>query len=226
MNVVFTITSVHTNFITYELFSIAGRSKFFSISAVQRKIFRLILSNFCCWAPISVMVVLNLAGVKLPPVSYTITAIILLPLNSALNPILYSNFVDKFLQCLIPKYGKRNLDESFSSTVGQRSQRSLKSRKMSGEGAQERNRHWFQSEQKISRLLAKFAAYFKNDALVLSCCVHHVLSWVSFLKLFLVDGHQCRAEGIGQTGRRPRASKAGASKEWIHKKYILLKCCN
>jgi len=87
------------------------------------------------------MVVLNLAGVKLPPVSYTITAIILLPLNSALNPILYSNFVDKFLQCLIPKYGKRNLDESFSSTVGQRSQRSLKSRKMSGEGAQERNRH-------------------------------------------------------------------------------------
>nr|CAB3263304.1 uncharacterized protein LOC108950436 [Phallusia mammillata] len=64
-------------------------------SALQHKILRLIITDFCCWIPLSIMVFINFSGVKIDSISYAVAAIVLLPINSALNPILYSNFIDK-----------------------------------------------------------------------------------------------------------------------------------
>ncbi|CAK8675570.1 unnamed protein product [Clavelina lepadiformis] len=62
--------------------------------AMQRKIIRLIATDFCCWVPITIMAFINFSGVPVPNVAYAVSAIVLLPINSALNPILYSSFVD------------------------------------------------------------------------------------------------------------------------------------
>jgi len=67
------------------------------MSAIQRKIYRLLVTDFCCWVPISILVFVNFSGIRLPELVYAISAIVLLPINSALNPILYSDMFEKFL---------------------------------------------------------------------------------------------------------------------------------
>ncbi|XP_039257513.2 uncharacterized protein LOC120334123 isoform X1 [Styela clava] len=62
--------------------------------AMQRKILRLIITDFCCWVPICIMSFCKLAGVNIQDTAYAVAAIVLLPINSALNPILYSDMVD------------------------------------------------------------------------------------------------------------------------------------
>nr|XP_018670728.1 low-density lipoprotein receptor-related protein 2-like [Ciona intestinalis] len=62
--------------------------------AMQRKIIRLIVTDFCCWVPISITVFVRFSGIEVPDIMYAVSAVVLLPLNSALNPILYSDFVD------------------------------------------------------------------------------------------------------------------------------------
>uniref|UniRef100_F7ABQ9 G-protein coupled receptors family 1 profile domain-containing protein n=1 Tax=Ciona intestinalis TaxID=7719 RepID=F7ABQ9_CIOIN len=61
--------------------------------SMQNRIFRLIVTDFLCWIPICIMVYISLSGVKIDPVVYAISAGILLPLNSALNPLLYSQVI-------------------------------------------------------------------------------------------------------------------------------------
>jgi len=46
------------------------------------------------------MVFVHFSGVKVNSIAYAVTAIVLLPINSALNPILYSSFIDQVWQKL------------------------------------------------------------------------------------------------------------------------------
>ena len=69
---------------------------------MQRKIYRLIATDFCCWVPISIMVFVNFSGVILPSLSYAVSAIVLLPINSALNPVLYFDVIAK----ITSRFGK------------------------------------------------------------------------------------------------------------------------
>ena len=62
---------------------------------MQRRIARIILTDCACWMPICVMSYLALANVSLSDFAYIITAGLLLPINSALNPFLYSSLPDK-----------------------------------------------------------------------------------------------------------------------------------
>ncbi|XP_078485036.1 uncharacterized protein LOC113474128 [Ciona intestinalis] len=62
--------------------------------SMQSRISRLILTDFICWVPICVMAYISLAGVNLNKIVYAVSAGILLPVNSALNPIIYSKFVE------------------------------------------------------------------------------------------------------------------------------------
>ena len=62
---------------------------------MQRKIYRLLATDFCCWVPITVMAFVNFSIARLPDIAYVISAIVLLPINSALNPVLYSDVFDK-----------------------------------------------------------------------------------------------------------------------------------
>ena len=62
--------------------------------AMQKKVFRVLATDFCCWFPISLMAVLSINGVPISNTAYAVSAIVLLPINSALNPIVYSNAID------------------------------------------------------------------------------------------------------------------------------------
>ncbi|XP_070206523.1 G-protein coupled receptor GRL101-like [Littorina saxatilis] len=57
---------------------------------VARRLFLIILTDFCCWFPIGVMGLLAARGVRIPAVINVWAAIFVLPLNSALNPFLYT----------------------------------------------------------------------------------------------------------------------------------------
>ena len=70
---------------------------------MQRKIYRLIATDFCCWVPISIMVFVNFSGFVLPPLSYAVSAIVLLPINSALNPVLYFDIIE----IMASRFGKK-----------------------------------------------------------------------------------------------------------------------
>jgi len=59
---------------------------------LQRKIIKLVVTDFSCWVPICVMVFIHFSeAVTLGGIYYVVTAVILLPINSVLNPLLYSD---------------------------------------------------------------------------------------------------------------------------------------
>jgi len=64
---------------------------------MQKRISRLLLSDFFCWIPVCIMGYLRVAGMPLPPNAYIASAGFLLPINSAMNPLLYSPFIG---QCM------------------------------------------------------------------------------------------------------------------------------
>ena len=68
----------------------AGKSRSEQIELATRMAF-LIGTDFCCWAPIIIMGLLSLTGAHaVSPNVYVWTAVFILPLNSSLNPYLYT----------------------------------------------------------------------------------------------------------------------------------------
>ena len=63
---------------------------------MQKRIARIIATDFCCWIPICVMAFVRL-GVEFSDIVYQISAVLLLPINSAMNPILFSSLLDKLI---------------------------------------------------------------------------------------------------------------------------------
>uniref|UniRef100_H2YBV9 G-protein coupled receptors family 1 profile domain-containing protein n=1 Tax=Ciona savignyi TaxID=51511 RepID=H2YBV9_CIOSA len=72
---------------------IAGKRK---SKLLIRTVSLVILPNICCWVPICTMALVSLAGVKLDNTVYVVCAGVLLPINSVLNPIIYSNIAVNF----------------------------------------------------------------------------------------------------------------------------------
>ena len=72
---------------------------------LQKRIARIIATDFCCWIPICVMAYVRL-GVDFSNIVYQISAAFLLPINSALNPLLFSWLSDKlfdYCESKLPK---------------------------------------------------------------------------------------------------------------------------
>ena len=65
-------------------------------TTMQKRIARIIATDFCCWIPICVMAFVRL-GVEFSDIVYQISAVLLLPINSAMNPILFSSLFDKLI---------------------------------------------------------------------------------------------------------------------------------
>ena len=63
---------------------------------MQKRIARIIATDFCCWIPICVMAYVRL-GIEFDNIVYQISAVLLLPINSAMNPILFSPLFDKLI---------------------------------------------------------------------------------------------------------------------------------
>ena len=68
---------------------------------MQRRIARIILTDFCCWVPICVFFYVSINNRFIlrnsiePELLYQILATSVLPINSVLNPFLFSSFIDK-----------------------------------------------------------------------------------------------------------------------------------
>ena len=65
-------------------------------ATMQKRIARIIATDFCCWIPICVMAFVRL-GVEFSDIAYQISAVLLLPINSAMNPILFSPLIDNLI---------------------------------------------------------------------------------------------------------------------------------
>ena len=66
-------------------------------SKMQKRIACIIATDFCCWIPICVMAYGSL-GVEFSDIVYQISAVMLLPINSALNPLLFTPLPDKLIK--------------------------------------------------------------------------------------------------------------------------------
>ena len=66
-------------------------------ATMQKRIARIIATDFCCWIPICVMAFVRL-GVEFSDIAYQISAVLLLPINSAMNPILFSSLFDNLIE--------------------------------------------------------------------------------------------------------------------------------
>ena len=65
-------------------------------STMQRRISRIIVIDFLCWIPICIIAFVKFSGFHVDDIAYIISAGVLLPINSAFNPLLYSSLFDKF----------------------------------------------------------------------------------------------------------------------------------
>ena len=59
-------------------------------SKMQKRIATLIGTDFVCWIPICIMSFIRIRGVEFSNIVYQITAVFLLPINSVVNPFIYS----------------------------------------------------------------------------------------------------------------------------------------
>uniref|UniRef100_F7BKP7 G-protein coupled receptors family 1 profile domain-containing protein n=1 Tax=Ciona intestinalis TaxID=7719 RepID=F7BKP7_CIOIN len=63
---------------------------------MQSKIIKLVATDFTCWVPICIMSFMHFSRiVTITDTGYIVTAVVLLPINSVLNPLLYSNVFEK-----------------------------------------------------------------------------------------------------------------------------------
>ena len=84
------------------------RSK--QLISLQKRVARLVITDFFCWIPICLMSFVHLGGNHVPDFAYAFSAVILLPINSAINPFLYSNTLAEPLEKLYTKIlGQKNV---------------------------------------------------------------------------------------------------------------------
>nr|XP_026691977.1 uncharacterized protein LOC101242009 isoform X1 [Ciona intestinalis] len=84
-------------------------------SSMFRRITYLVISDIACWLPVCTMAFMNISGYKISENAYAVSAVVLLPINSALNPLLYSNAVQHLLIKL--SCGKRTMQRNPTSTT-------------------------------------------------------------------------------------------------------------
>ena len=70
---------------------------------MQKRIARIIATDFLCWVPICIMAYVRLV-VEFSDIVYQISAVFLLPINSAMNPFLFSSLPDKLMEACRRKY--------------------------------------------------------------------------------------------------------------------------
>lgn len=59
-------------------------------SKLMKRVTAILITDFVCWTPIGITFFIYLFGSLTDPVAFAICSIVLLPINSALNPIIYS----------------------------------------------------------------------------------------------------------------------------------------
>ncbi|KAK0066324.1 G-protein coupled receptor GRL101, partial [Biomphalaria pfeifferi] len=66
-------------------------------SAMAKRMTLIVMTDFCCWVPIIVLGFISLAGTRADDQVYAWIAVFVLPLNSAMNPVIYTLSTAPFL---------------------------------------------------------------------------------------------------------------------------------
>ncbi|KAK1163020.1 relaxin receptor 2-like [Acipenser oxyrinchus oxyrinchus] len=86
----------------------AERSVFHREVAIAKRFFFIVFTDALCWIPIFLLKILSLLQVEIPDTITSWVVIFILPINSALNPILYSitttSFQERLKHCLQTKW--------------------------------------------------------------------------------------------------------------------------
>ena len=80
--------------------------------AIARRLFLVVFTDFCCWFPIGVLGLLASSGTPISGSVNAWAAIFVLPLNSALNPFLYT------LNSLMERWNKRRAEQRIRQMLG------------------------------------------------------------------------------------------------------------
>ena len=102
----FILVAYITMFWTVKRVSRAARSTNLNKeSAMAKRLVFIVMTDFCCWMPIIIINILSLTGNFDDPnkIAYVWIAVFVLPLNSSLNPILYTFSTDKTKRSLTRK---------------------------------------------------------------------------------------------------------------------------
>ena len=74
-------------------------------TAVARRLFSVVLTDFCCWVPVGVLGIMAFCDVPIPAEVTVWMAIFVMPINSVINPYLYT------FNMMIEKRTKKNLKQ-------------------------------------------------------------------------------------------------------------------
>ncbi|XP_069137842.1 G-protein coupled receptor GRL101-like [Argopecten irradians] len=74
------------------------KSKAKSDHSMAKRMTLIVMSDFCCWVPIILLGFASLADARVPPQVYAWIAVFVLPLNSAINPVLYTISTAPFMR--------------------------------------------------------------------------------------------------------------------------------
>ncbi|CAL4164449.1 unnamed protein product, partial [Meganyctiphanes norvegica] len=66
-------------------------------SSMARRMTLIVITDAACWLPIIMLQIISLVGVKVPPQVFAWVAVFILPLNAAVNPLLYTLSTPPFL---------------------------------------------------------------------------------------------------------------------------------
>ena len=69
---------------------LAAKRRFETDLAIARQLSLVVISDFLCWFPIGVMGLMSLSGHSISMEAYAWSAIVIVPINSAINPLLYT----------------------------------------------------------------------------------------------------------------------------------------
>ncbi|XP_022084826.1 relaxin receptor 2-like isoform X2 [Acanthaster planci] len=86
-----------------------------------KRFFFVVLTDALCWLPIAILKILSLCSYQIPATLYGWIVIFVLPINSALNPILYTLSTTSFSQWF-HKHIKRRKGKSSNGSVGSKNE--------------------------------------------------------------------------------------------------------
>lgn len=86
---------------------------------VRRRFFFIVLTDSVCWAPIIITSIIKFSSVEISGDTYAWLVVFVLPLNSAVNPLLYTFSTPKYRDQIYTTFSKQSFSKKHDSTSNQ-----------------------------------------------------------------------------------------------------------
>ena len=103
-------------------------------ATIARRLITIAVTDFLCWFPVGLLGVLAFSGISLPDEYNVAVAILVLPLNSAFNPLIYT------LNMLLERRAKAKEAALFAKLQAEHLKESLKLENAQNHDASDRNK--------------------------------------------------------------------------------------